>query len=227
MGYYNDYDDYDDFGPDEDEMEVADSMSGTSVEQAPEQLVIKFDTKNFASGIIQAVANSLRETLRDEIMNEIKKDILGDMKATISDNVNDITRELLVEIYEGEKIKIGGGWGEEPKEYTIKQYIMESIKNSFSDGEVQVRVEDRYGAYKTKKVPFTEWVTSECVSPEIEKHIDKQMKKVKDEINSKVKSIFDDSTRKMLSENVLNILMANDTYKKIESNIANIATRAE
>jgi len=70
-------------------------------------------------------------------------------------------------------------------------------------------------------------VTSECVSPEIEKHIDKQMKKVKDEINSKVKSIFDDSTRKMLSENVLNILMANDTYKKIESNIANIATRAE
>ena len=55
--------------------------------------------------------------------------------------------------------------------------------------------------------------------------IDREIKTIRDDVNSKVKSMFDSSTKQMLSEAVLNVLMANDTYKKIESNIGSIASK--
>lgn len=39
--------------------------------------------------------------------------------------------------------------------------------------------------------------------------------------------MFDTSTRQMLSDNVLQVLMANETYQKIQSNIACIADKKE
>ena len=61
------------------------------------------------------------------------------------------------------------------------------------------------------------------IDNEVKAYLDKEIIKIRDEINKNIKTTFDESTRNMLSQSVLNILMANDTYKKIESNIASIA----
>lgn len=222
------YDDYDEeFEPEEEEMEEMDGMSNTKVENQGEVLKVEFNTINFAQGIINAVVSDLKEQLKSEIMKEMKKSVLEDIQSEIKNSVSKITEELVREIYDNEIIKIGGGWGTNPKEYNVKQFIMEQIKDSFQEGEVKIKRKDRYGDWKTEKVSFTDWVTSECVTSEVQKHVDEQMKATRDEINRKVKEIFDDSTKKMLSENVMSILMANDTYRKIESNIACIASKAD
>ncbi|WP_024348006.1 hypothetical protein [Lacrimispora indolis] len=225
MGYYDDYDE--EFEPEEEEMEEADGMSNTKVENQGEVLKVEFDTINFAQGIINTVVSNLKEQLKSEVMREIKGIILEDIQSDIKGSVVKITEELVREIYENEVIRIGGGWNEEPKEYTIKQFIMEQIKDSFRDGEVKIKRKDRYGDWRTDKVSFTDWVTSECVTGEVQKHVDEQMKSVRDEINRKVKKIFDESTRSMLSENVMSILLANDTYRKIENSIACIASKSD
>lgn len=225
MGYYDDYDE--EFEPEEEEMEEMDGMSNTRVENQGEVLKVEFDTVNFAQGIVNAVASELKNQLKSEIMREIKGAVLEDIQSDIKDSVSKITEELVREVYEKEVIKIGGGWGVDPKEYTVKQFIMEQIKDSFRDGEVKIKRKDRYGDWRTEKVSFTDWVTSECVTGEIQKHVDGQMKAVRDEINRKVKEIFDESTRSMLSENVMSILLANDTYRKIENSIACIASRPD
>lgn len=226
MSYFDDdYEEYEE--PDQDEEETMDSTAKTEVKAEGENLKIEFNTSNFVNGIMQAVVSELKGSLKKEILDELKKDILGSIKNEIQDSTTKITEEIVREIYETETIKIGGGWDKEPKEYTVKSYIMEQIKESFKDGEVKIKKKDRYGDTRTQSVSFTDWVTEECVTSEIQKHIDKQMEETRNSINKKVKEIFDDSTRKMLSENVLSILMANDTYRKLENNIACIASRAE
>lgn len=225
MGYYDDYDE--EFEPDREELEEMDGMSNTKVENQGEVLKVEFNTVNFAQGIINAVVNDLRKLLKAEIMKELKETIIKDIQSDIKGSVVTITEELVREIYENEVIKIGGGWGEDPKEYTIKQFIMEQIKDSFQDGEVKIKRKDRYGDLRTEKVSFTDWVTNECVTNEVQKHVDVQMKEVRDEINRKVKKIFDESTRSMLSENVMSILLANDTYRKLENSIACIANKSD
>jgi len=223
MSYY----DYGEYEPDEEEMEEFYSMADTNIERKAEMLKVEFNTENLAAGIVRAVSESLKAELKDEILAEMKKDILGELKAEINASVSKITEDLVREIYEVEVIKVGGGWQEEPKEYTVKQYIMEQIKNSFNGSNVKIRKKDRYGDYKTVEVSFSDWVTSECVSPEVQKYFDAQMKITRDEINKKLKAIFDESTRSMLSENVMSILLANDTYRKIQGNIASIASNVE
>lgn len=64
-----------------------------------------------------------------------------------------------------------------------------------------------------------------AVDSDIQKVIDREIRTIRDDVNSKVKDMFDSSTKQMLSETVLNVLMANDTYKKIESNIGSIASK--
>ncbi|WP_367569322.1 hypothetical protein [Lacrimispora sp.] len=225
MGYYDDYDE--EFEPEKEELEEMDGMSNTKVENQGEVLKVEFNTTNFAQGIINAVVSGLKDQLKSEIMREIKGTVLEDIQSDIKDSVAKITEELVREIYEKEVIKIGGGWGVDPKEYTVKQFMMEQIKESFQDGEVKIKRKDRYGDWRTDKVSFTDWVTSECVTGEVQKHVDTQMKAVRDEINQKVKGIFDESTRSMLSENVMGILLANDTYRKIENSIACIASKSD
>ena len=225
MEYIDDYDE--EFEPEKEEMEEMDGTSNTKIDNQGEVLKVEFNTVNFAQGIINAVASDLKGQLKSEILREMKNSVLENIQIEIKNSVFKITEDLVREIYENEIIKIGGGWGTDPKEYTIKQFIMEQIKDSFQDGEVKVKRKDRYGDLRTEKVSFTDWVTSECVTSEVQKHVDAQMKATRDEINRKVKEIFDDSTRKMLSENVMSILMANDTYRKIESNISCIASKAD
>ncbi len=53
------------------------------------------------------------------------------------------------------------------------------------------------------------------------------MDEVRQQVNRDVKAAFDESTKAMLSSAVLQVLMANDTYKKIESNISSIADKEQ
>ena len=44
-------------------------------------------------------------------------------------------------------------------------------------------------------------------------------------INSKLKTLFDKQTKDLLSDTVLNILMASDTYKNIENGVKRLADK--
>ena len=51
------------------------------------------------------------------------------------------------------------------------------------------------------------------------------MDDIRKDINKTMKDTFDNSTKNMLSNAVLNILSTNDTYRQIENNIKCIADK--
>lgn len=214
--------DYEDYEPTEEEIEEMGAREDTDVDFDFKNLQIKFDVENFAKGI----AHEVRRTLKKEIISELKKEVLDGLKDDIRNNIATISEEIVREVYENEKV-IPGGWGEEKQEISIKQYLLNSIRDSFKDGKFITKEKDKWGDVKTKEISIEEYIDSKIQFSSIEKYIDDEVDKIRRDINSRIKDMFDSSTKQMLSDNVLQVLMANETYRKIQDNIACIADKKE
>lgn len=217
MGYYDK-----NYEPSEEELDQMEGEESTETEFEFKNLQINFDVENFAKGIATAV----KKTLKEEIIAELKKSILEDLKDDIQKNISTMSEEIVREVYENEKI-ILGGWGEEKKEISIKQYLLNSIRDSFKDGKFITKRKDRWGDAETEEVSIQQYINSKINFSAIQKDIDREIDRTRKDINSRITDIFDSSTRQMLSDNVLQVLMANETYQKIQSNIACIADKKE
>lgn len=218
MSYYEE--DYEEDYRDEDEIEQDIHENTTEVKiMEDNKLNISFDMENMAKGIVTAVKAELKDTLKQEIMRDIRNEIVNEIKEDIKTNTFQIVQDIMKNIYETEIIKVGGGWKEEPKQYTMKEYVIEQVKEAIVNNTAS-----KNGSYSERT--FSDWFTSKCVDPEIKRIIDNEINMVRKDINSKVKNMFDTSTKEMLSGAVLSVLMANETYKKIEDGVARIADKS-
>lgn len=104
---------------------------------------------------------------------------------------------------------------------------MNRIRESFKDGKFITKKKDRWGDVETTEVSIEEYINGKIDFSAIQKDIDREIDSMRKDINSRIKNMFDSSTRQMLSDNVLQVLMANETYQKIQSNIACIADKKE
>lgn len=222
-----------DYEPTQEEMEEMEGLEGTKVEHNNEVININFNTENFASGIVTAVVQSLKENIYREVVNQIRKECLEDIREKIQLQTGEIIKEIIDDYMNTEKIAVGGNsvWDDEPKEeLTFIQYVKRCMKNIINNGKFKVvksieksRYSDKY-TIKTEDFSFDEYIRANCgIDNEVKAYLDEQINKMRQKINKDIKNTFDESTRNMLSQSVLNILMANDTYKKIESNISSIA----
>lgn len=235
MSYYDD--DWEE-EPTQEEMEEYDGMENTDVKKKSENLVIKFNTVNFANGIIAEVSNKVRKDLYNQLIDELKEDILNDMKEQIKLSTHEILKGIIDDYMENEKLSIGGNsfWDDEPKEtLSMKQFAKRCIKESIEKGKFEIFEgfkESRYSKNeyeaKSKTVSFQEYIKDNLgITNEMKKYIDSQVDDVRKQINSNIKDMFDASTKQMLSDNVIQVLMANETYQKIQNNIACIADKGK
>lgn len=207
--------DEEEWEPNEEELEEMEGENSTKVDFQKNMLNINFNMENVARGIISQVVAQIQGTLKESVMSEIKKEIVSGIKDELKEHTHEIMRDIIDEIYATEKIQVGSGWKEPVKEYTMKEYVIEQAKNAITQNSVGKGYNDS----------FDKWFKEKCVDADIKSIITKAVEETRRTINKEVKEVFDSATREMLSKEVLNILMANDTYKKIESNIACIATK--
>lgn len=213
---------YEDYGPTQEEEDMGAGMESTDAKFDWKNLKVEVDMQNFAAGIIQEV----RRTLKDEIVKDLKESFMEELKEDIMEHIRDVSLEMVKDVYDNEKI-IVGGWGEDKKEYTVRQYILMKIQNTFKDGVFIFSKKDRWGDREETKVSLQDYIDRELNFSKFEKEINSQVDKIRRDINKRISDTFDASTRQMLSDNVLKVLMANDTYKKIQDNIAGIADKAQ
>ena len=236
MSCYDGYDE--DYEPSKEEMEEMDGMENTEVKMEKEDLKIEINTENFALGIIQAVTAEVKKNLYSEIVAEIKSEVLGDIKEKIQYAASDIIKGIVQDFMDNEKVHIGGSsvWDDEPKEeLTLTQYAKRCVKDCIENSRFRIVKsfeKDRYnkGRYRaeTQEYTFEEYLLQHLgIDNEVKSYLDKQIDEVRQQVNRDVKAAFDESTKTMLSNAVLQVLMANDTYKKIESNISCIADRQQ
>ena len=233
MGYDDYYDE--EYEPTQEEM---DGMENTEVTMEKENLKIEFNTENFAAGIMRAVAAEVKKNLYGEIVSEIKNEVLEDIKEKIQYATGDIIKGIVQDFMNNEKICIGGSsiWDDEPKEeLTLFQYAKRCVKDCIENSRFRIVKsikKDRYkrGGYsaETQEYTFEEYLHQHLgIDDEVKSYLDKQIDEVRQQVNREVKAAFDESTKSMLSNTMLQVLMANDTYRKIESNIACIADRPQ
>lgn len=217
MGYYDE-----DYEPTEEELDQMEGEENTEAEFDFKNLQINFDVENFAKGIATAV----KKTLKKEIIAELKKSVMEDLKDDIQKNIATMSEEIVREIYENEKV-ILGGWGEEKQEVSVKQYLLNAIRDSFKDGKFITKEKDRWGDVETTEVSIKDYIDKKNNFSAIQKDIDREVDGIRKDINRKIEDIFNSSTKQMLSDNVLKVLMANETYQKIQNNIACIADKKD
>lgn len=188
-------------------------------------LKVEYDMEEMFLGIKDAIQQELGKELAEEIKSELKGEIRAELfskiREDIQTNTYDTVQKMISDIYDNEKVVIGGGWNEEPKEYTLREYVIQQIKDVIANNGVEK------GKKSYSNITFQDWFREKCVAYDIQRIIDKEIANIRNDVNYKVKNMFDQSTKTMLSDAVLNVLMANETYKKIENNIACIASKSE
>lgn len=94
--------------------------------------------------------------------------------------------------------------------------------------QLKVKKKGRSGSYSDdyESVTFEDYISRQFDPNEmIKKELDAFMDDIRKQVNTTMKETFDNSTKFMLSNAVLSILSANDTYRQIENNIKCIADK--
>lgn len=142
----------------------------------------------------------------------------GRAKTTI---VNDSIVGYVNNYLKTTKIHIGGGWNSDNvEEYTAEEYLKKQIKDVFESQSFTVKQKDRWGSMKEEKVSFQEYLQNYLnIEAEVKPYMDKMAKCIRDDVNKKVKTLFDDAMRSTLAENVFAIVSASDTYRSVSNSL--------
>lgn len=136
-----------------------------------------------------------RQEIKSLVTEEIKKKVLAEMDSQIKNVVSQCIEEFM-----NNEITIGGGWSDPERKLTRNQYLAETIEKELS---------------KT----FNGNALKSYAEREAKSAIDKYDKSLRDEINRGIKTYFDSATRDILTENVVTMLMCNDTYRKMSDGL--------
>lgn len=206
-----DYDDEEEYEGDEEPVEKAMSK----VEGA--KITVQVETEILKRTIVEELHAELFTSLKATVLAEAKAEIIPALKDEIVNHTHEIVKGMIDDIYKNEKITVGGGWDEKQEELTFEQFVKREIKKIIQKG----KFEDKRG-YSTS---FEDYFTKECVNSDIERFMSKNVDEMRKSINSKLQTLFDQQTKNLLSDTVLKVLMASDTYQNIENSVKRLADK--
>ena len=171
-----------------------------------EGIKIQMDATYMLRGIVHEVRESVLNDTRkiaEKMLNEIitdkmKEEIIVQMKEAVSDVIH---AEL--DKFMKKTIKTGGGWKEPLREITREEYLAELVSSKLED------------ALSDKGI-------AQIVNDRASKQIRDFTEGTKRHINNQLSKVFNDSIRAQLSENIIQLLLANDTYKKLQQSMTNL-----
>lgn len=185
------------------------------------------DMENLEAMIERNLNDHLEVIINEQVENCVKRKIEELARNVIAEKVTENFQKFVDVYISTTKIKVGGNsyWDDdEVKEFTVEQYIKYELKKRLESKKLRVKSNNRYSDYK--EVSFEDYIKSQFNANDIIKtDLDSFLDGVRKQINQTVKDTFDKSTKDMLSNTVLSILTANDTYRKIENNIKCIANK--
>lgn len=191
---------------------------------------VTLELDNLENIVQTTLEKNLENVVKEQIADIVKKTADNLIKDTINTQVSKNFQRFVDEYIVTKKIKVGGSyWDNEPEqEYTVEQYIKQQIKERLDSKQLKVKKKGRSGSYSDdyENVTFEQYISRQFDFTEtIKKELDTFMNDIRKQVNTTMKETFDNSTKNMLSNAVLGILSANDTYRQIENNIKCIADK--
>lgn len=164
---------------------------------------IEIDTGFMHDYIRHTLKNTIEHKAISIANDEVKKLITEELKQKVREEmelqIKDVVSESISEFMQRE-ITVGGGWSEPERKLTREQYLAENIE-------------------KELKSQFKSDAMKSYAQKEVKNAIDKYDRTLRDEINAGIRTYFDAATREILTQNVVSMLMSNDTYKKLSNSM--------
>lgn len=173
--------------------------SSISEEKMEDGVKFEIDATFFTEYVRETIRNTVKHLTRTIVEREIKN-IITD---TYQEEIKALTEAAMskavdtqVAEFMADDISLGGGWREEPRTLSRKEYLAELVEKELVD-------------YKTESKVKT--IAHEVSS----KAINDFTSKMKNEINAGINEYFNSATRQVLTENVVSMLMSNETYQRM------------
>lgn len=172
----------------------------------PGSLKIEMDATEMLSSIIHEVSKKVladthkiaEDMIQGIITKELQKEIIDYTRSAIADVVNAEIAKFMQN-----PIKVGGGWNEPIRELSREDYLSEIVSKKLGDA-----------------------LSKEGIARIVNDRADRQIREftegVKDRINRKLKEQFNDAMKEQLSMNIIQLLLANDTYQKLQQSMTNL-----
>lgn len=164
---------------------------------------IEIDTGFMSDYIKHTLKNTIESKTISIAKEEIQKFITDDLKKQVKEEIEKQLEEAVskeIAEFMSKDITIGGGWSEPERTLTREQYLAETIEKELSS-------------------KFKSNALKDYAQREAENAINKYDKALRDDINKGVKTYFDSATREILTQNVVSMLMSNDTYQKLSNSM--------
>lgn len=166
---------------------------------------IEIDAGFMHDYIVHTLKNTIENTACSVARQEIKTIVNDDVKKKVSTEIDNQIKSVVeeeIQRFMSKDITIGGGWCEPERTITRQQYLAETIENVLT--------------HKFKSDAMKSYAEKE-----VEGAIRTFERKLKDEINASIKTCFNEATRQTLTDNVVQMLMCNDTYKRLSDSMSN------
>lgn len=204
-------------GRDRDDGTVYCNFEDTDIEECPYEDVDSTDTAeqikangmkvNIDLGNLTTIINNTVNGSIDRIIKESVSGLISnEYKEIIKDKTEAAIYRILdkqVETFMQGNITIGGGWREPERTLTRSEYLTELVTKALSEN------------FDGEKIP-------KVIKSEVESKINKFTSTVKSDINANIRSLFDDATKTALTENVVKMLMDNETYRRLQGSMQNL-----
>lgn len=164
------------------------------------------DMPDIKTYIKHTIENTLIKTTRamiDECVRTIvKKKIEEQAKVYVNESLKKVVDDE-IKAYMQKEITIGGGWSEPERKLSRNEYLAECTAKVIDE--------------KLNPEKIADIVRNYC-----QRTIDDNVGRIKAAVNTGIKTQFDETTRKALSDNVVSMLMAGDTYKRLSDSMERI-----
>ena len=164
---------------------------------------IEIDAGFMHDYILHTMKNTIENEARQVATAEIKALVTDDIKQCVLAEMNKQIQSVIekeIAEFMSKEITVGGGWSEPRRELTRTQYLSEAIEKALKD-------------------KFKSDALKSYAEKEVKTAIDAHERKLRDQINAGIKTYFNEATRQVLTENVVSMLMCNDTYKKLSDSM--------
>lgn len=194
-----------------------------------------------ADAILESVTISVEEQIRSRaeslLSNVISQKVDDVYRSRDTESLAEVVNRLVAERVTSILTKpdvVTEGWGSDRKSYSIEEYIEAQVRKRIfkleHDGELLIIEKNRYGSdtvSKSFKSIVEEMFAAKYATMlnTIETMVKREADNMRDEINSKAKAMFDEQTRSVMSDAVLNILASNELYQNMTKQIATIGSK--
>jgi hypothetical protein len=143
------------------------------------------------SSAIAIAKTEIERIISDELKERVVKEIDEQIHSTVGDAIS---------AFMSQGITVGGGWREPERTLSRTEYLAEVIE-------------------KELEKQFKEDAIREYAAREAKSAIDKYDRKLRDQINAGIKTYFNEATRQILTDNVVQMLMQNDTFQRLSNSM--------